>query len=452
MKERVRGIILNYMTMGFKLLIGLFYTPFMLSSIGDSQYGILSIANSFIIFITLLDCGFGQTIIRYQTKNLINRNKEEASKLNGFFLKLYLLVSVVAIFVGLVIMFGYPALGKNQLTIEEMKLFRQVFFILLVNSILTFPLRLFSADLQVHQKFSVFKGVNLVLLVLRYTIMTVLLVQGYQVVSLAVVISATSLATQFIYLCYSIRKLSFQLQFGSVDRDLKKEIISFSFYIFLNLLVDFIYDNTDKLLLGAIRGTVSVTVYTLGVTIYSYYKQMSTSISGVYMPKIVSEYEQTKDMTKMSEIFTRVGKLQLTILIMILDLFIIFGKQFLRIWVGEGYENAYYVGLLIMIPAIVPLSQNVGQSILRAMNLHKYRSVMYVISAICNISLTIPLAFTYGEIGAAVATCICTTLGEIIFMNWFYAKKVKLNLAAYWTYFFILTLVSVFIVVIVMMG
>ena len=77
MKQRAKGIVLNYITMAFKLGVGLLYTPFMLSKIGDSEYGILSIANSFIVFLTILDCGFGQTLIRYQTKNLVQKNKDE---------------------------------------------------------------------------------------------------------------------------------------------------------------------------------------------------------------------------------------------------------------------------------------------------------------------------------------------------------------------------------------
>ena len=50
--------------MGLRVLIGLVYTPFMLMKVGDSQYGVYSLSLSLISFISLLDLGFGQTMVR----------------------------------------------------------------------------------------------------------------------------------------------------------------------------------------------------------------------------------------------------------------------------------------------------------------------------------------------------------------------------------------------------
>ena len=50
-------------------------------------------------------------------------------------------------------------------------------------------------------------------------------------------------------------------------------------------------------------------------------------------------------------------------------------------------------------PAIVPLSQNIGISIIQAMNKHKFRSIVYLAIAILNIIISIPLAKQYAGIG-----------------------------------------------------
>ena len=39
--------------------------------------------------------------------------------------------------------------------------------------------------------------------------------------------------------------------------------------------------------------------------------------------------------------------------------YLLYGKFFISKWAGEGYESAYYVGALIMIPYIIPLIQNI---------------------------------------------------------------------------------------------
>ena len=119
--------------------------------------------------------------------------------------------------------------------------------------------------------------------------------------------------------------------------------------------------------------------------------ELSTAMSGVFLPNIVYLYERKKDMKEISDLFLRVGRLQMAILTLALGGYIALGKEFISLWVGDDYRDAYYIGLIIMLPALIPLTQNIGISILRAMNLHKYRSYMYLIIAILNVCISIPL-------------------------------------------------------------
>ena len=53
------------------------------------------------------------------------------------------------------------------------------------------------------------------------------------------------------------------------------------------------------------------------------------------------------------------------------------GKEFIRLWVGQAYIMSYYIALVVITPALIPFSQNIGISVLRAMNKHKFRSIIY---------------------------------------------------------------------------
>ena len=66
------------------------------------------------------------------------------------------------------------------------------------------------------------------------------------------------------------------------------------------------------------------------------------------------------------------------------------------------------------------------------MNKHGIRSVMYLCIAILNVLISIPLAIYFGGVGAAIGTAIGNLLGQILFMNWFYYKKINLNIPKYW--------------------
>ena len=108
------------------------------------------------------------------------------------------------------------------------------------------------------------------------------------------------------------------------------------------------------------------------------------------------------------------------------------GKQFINLWTGEEYIEAYYVAICIMVPISIPHMQDIGIDLQRAMNKHQARSVVYASIAIVNILLTIPLVRIYGIIGASFATGISLLAGNGIFMNFYYKKALGVDIKIFW--------------------
>jgi O-antigen/teichoic acid export membrane protein len=101
-------------------------------------------------------------------------------------------------------------------------------------------------------------------------------------------------------------------------------------------------------------------------------------------------------------------------------------------WAGENYSEAYIIVLLLIIPVTVPLIQNIGIEIQKAKNMHKFRSIIYLLIAIGNVLLSIPLTRVYGEIGAAMGTGISMLLGNGIIMNIYYHKEIGIDIKYFW--------------------
>jgi O-antigen/teichoic acid export membrane protein len=169
-----------------------------------------------------------------------------------------------------------------------------------------------------------------------------------------------------------------------------------------------------------------------GAQINSLYIQMSTAVSSVFIPKVNQIVASSDDNRELTQLMSRVGRIQYIILMLILTGFIFFGKRFIGLWAGAGKEQAYYVALLLMAPVTVSLVQNLGIEIQRAKNKHKARSVVYACLAIGNVGVSIGLVPYWGVVGAAAGTTISLILGNILFMNWYYHKKLGLDMITFW--------------------
>lgn len=128
------------------------------------------------------------------------------------------------------------------------------------------------------------------------------------------------------------------------------------------------------MILGKLFSTAVVAVYSVGAQIYMMYMQFGTQIASVFYPKVSILYQEENGNQKVSDLFVRVGRVTFMIIMLILSGFIVFGKEFLLIWVGEGYTEAYYVAIVVMIPFSVDLAQNLALAILQVKKQYGFRA------------------------------------------------------------------------------
>lgn len=432
MNQRKAGAVLSYVYLIITFLIGIIYTPLLLRFLGKNEYGVYSVASSAIAFLAILDLGFSQTMVRYVSKYKALKDKAGEEKLNGMFLLLYTAIAVIALVAGTILYFNLDVIFRRGFTPAETERLQWIFVILLTNLVLSFPLGIYNSIISANEGFVLLKSMNIVSTILTHGGILIALFMGHKSISMALITTVVSLGIKGIQGIYGTKKYKIRFRFRGFDRDLMKEILSFSFFIFLNIVIDQLYANTDKFILGALCSSAAVTTYTVGIQFQSYFEQFSTSISGVFMPKITKMITLQDTMDEVSALFVRIGRVQFILLSFLMGGFILLGKDFISLWVGSEQLMAYYIALVVIVPSLIPLSQNLGISVLRAMNKHKFRSIIYFFIALLNVALSIPLAIQFQGIGSACATGLATCMGQILTMNWFYYKKIGLDIPTYW--------------------
>ena len=430
--QRKAGVLLSYAGQAVHIISGLLYTPLMIRILGKSEYGLYQLVYSVVSYLSLLSLGFNASYMRFYSREKAKNNYEGIKRLNGMFMLIFLIISLICILAGAVMIYNIRGIFGNGFTEEEYLKARILMILLVINLALTFPNSVFTCIITSQERFIFQRLLILLQSLLNPFIALPLLLLGFGSVGMVCVSTSLTLLTLILNAYYCIKKLDARFAIKGADFSLLREMWIFTFFIFINQIIDQVNWSVDKFLLGRMSGTGSVAVYSVGGQINTLYVLLSSSVSSVFVPKVNKVVAESNDNNELSRIFIKVGRVQFMILMLIVSGFIFFGRDFIGFWVGDGYEDSYIVTLFLIIPVTIPLIQNIGIEIQRAKNMHKVRSIVYLLIAIANIGISIPLIELFGPKGAAFGTAISLLVGNGFFMNWYYHKKIKINIIAFW--------------------
>lgn len=404
----------------------------MLRLLGQSEYGLYSLIGSVVGYLSILDLGLGNAIVRYTARNRVLGDKDAESNLNGMFLVLYSLVGVLTLIIGAVLYFHIDTMFGTTLTVVEMEKAKIMTILLIFNFAVSFPLGVFASIMQAHERFVFVRLLGILRSIISPCVILPLLFYGYGSVSMVVVNTVLNISCLLINVFYCVIVLNTRIHFKRFDMALLKEVAGYSFFIFMNVIVDKVYWSTGQFILGIVSGTVVVAVYAVAMQLNNMYIMFSNSVSGVLLPKITMMVANHASNEELSQMMIKIGRVQYVIMAYFLSGFVLFGQTFISLWAGPNYYDAYYILLLLIIPITIPLIQNVGISILQAQNRNAFRSIVYLLIAVLNVLASIPLARMWGGIGCAVATGASLLIGNVVIINMYYYRQVGLNIPLFW--------------------
>ena len=429
------GVVLSYATTALNMAIQLLYTPIMIKLLGQSEYGLYTLVGSVVSYLSLFSLGFTGAYLRFYARYRKEKKKEKIACLNGMFLCLFFIMSVLAFICGMILAEFTPQLFGTKLTIIELQEAKLLMQILVVNIALTFPVSVFESIVSANERYLFQRLLGLAGILFNPFICLPLLLCGFGSVAIVSVTTCITLTKLIMNVWYCKKRLEVRFLFRDFDLALLKEMAGFSFFIFLNMIIDQINWAVDKFVLGRIAGTAAVAIYGVGAQINSLYIQFSTAVSSVFSPrvnKIAAEKDETMHL-QFTSLFIKVGRIQFIILMLIASGFVVFGKFFItNIYATKEYEQAYLVTLWLILPASIPLIQNVGIEIQRAVNKHQTRAIIYLLMAFANVAISIPLAVAYGPVGSAMGTAISLLVANGGIMNIYYQKVIGLNIIEFW--------------------
>lgn len=447
MNQLKMGVALNYALILLNTLVALLYTPYMLRMMGQSEYGLYSLVASVIGYLTILDLGFGNAVVRYTAKHRAEGKQEEQYEMFGMILVLYVVIGIIAFVAGLALYFNVDNIFGSTMTPLELDRARFMMLILVFNLAFTFPMSIFGSIMSAYERFVFPKAVNIIRVILNTVIMIVLLEFGYRAIGMVVLQTIFNVATLTINFIYCKRVLKIQIHFKQFQWGFIKEVAIYSFWIFLNAIMDKVYWSTGQFVLGAVVGTIAISIYAVGIQLQSLYLQLSNAISSVFLPRVTGIVALNNDSKEISDMFIRTGRIQNIIMISILMGFIALGRPFIILWAGQEYADAYIIALLFFISLYVPLIQSLGITILQARNQMRFRSLAYIIIAMFALVFQFLFAKIWGTVGCAIAVSGALLIGQGLIMNIYYKRKQNIDINAFWRQILLMDVVPIIVTI-----
>lgn len=432
MNQIKAGAVLNYVIVILHVLTGLLYTPFMLRCLGQNEYGLYSLVASIIAYLTLLDFGFGSAIVRYAAKTRATKGKEEEWSLYGMFMSGYSIIGLLMAIGGIVLYLNVDRMFDRTMTEAELGAAKIMMALMVANLAVTFPFSLYGSIITAYERFVFQRMLSIARILLSTAVLIAVLVMGYKAIALVVVQTVFSIGTLLANALYCRCKLRIRISFHDFNYLLLKEILIFSFWNFLSSIVDRIYWSTGQFVLGIYSGTVAVAIFSVAITLMNLYMSLSTSLNSVLLPRITVLATKENTDNEISNLFIKTGRLQFCVLALILSGFVIFGRQFIGLWAGDGYSESYFITVLFYVALTCPLIQNVGITILLARGQQMFRSLAYLAIAIVSLVAQILVTPRYGATGCGWVTALTLVAGQWIVMNIYYKVRQRLDIGRFW--------------------
>ncbi len=421
------GAIFSYILIFANTLYGLFFTPFLVSTLGEGEYGVYKIIGSLVSSVEILDLGIGGTMLRFISKFHAENDKKNLENFSAMGLIEASTLSAIMLVVCSGIFFSIDRLYGASLNSIELAKAKYLFVLFAAILVLNTFEKVIYNVIAGCEYFAIANGLKVMRIVCKA-------VFGYLIISniqdsaylmwIDIFIVASIILIQLVF----IRTKICHIHLHQWDNTLFKSSGKYTILMFIQSIAVQMNGNIDNLVIGAVEGAAAVTVYSIGLQLYNMYEQFAMAFSDLLLPTISKQVAQGATNKELEDTVIKVGRLEFIALGGALAAYAVIGREFIQLWMGDGYEFAWLVGLILMIPTTIPLIQNVSISILRAKNKILFRTVAVSCMALINLLVTVIGVRLYGAIAACIGTAFGIIVANIVAMNIYYYKKIHLNI------------------------
>ncbi len=399
-----KNIFTSASSLGIRVLLVFFINPFIIHTLGNDRYGVWILVISIVNYMTVLDFGLKQALIRFISRYYGLKNYD---KINSILNTAFLIYSIIGLII-VIITFVLSLFAIDWFNVPEELIYqaRIVLIIIGISTALNFVMLAWGDSFGAFHRFDISYGLMITEDVLRTVVIVVLLKNGYGLIPFASAFLVFNILRNLAGVILLKKRFPFlRPGFKEASRDTYREIINYSIISFLISIAWLLIVNTDNVLIGYFLDAASVTQYAIAAGFIVYLRSLIVAVSFPLRP-LISHYDAVGRPENISYIYMNGTKYLYFLTFILGGAAIVFADSFIYLWLGEGYEQAAVILRILVLPAALAFPQMLAYSVMYGIEKHKKLFYIIIAEGLINVALSVVLVRYYGLNGIAYGTII----------------------------------------------
>ncbi|MCU1382828.1 MAG: hypothetical protein JWL71_1525 [Acidobacteria bacterium] len=420
-----RNVGTRYMAIILDALIGLVLLPFNVHHLGQSAYGLWMLTSSMTTYFSVLDLGFGGSIVKFIAQY---RAKRDVDGLNDIASTLFVIFSVMGVVgYGIFLILALNVQHVFNLSPEQMSTGRTLLLIIGVYVSLGLPFSIFGGVINGFQRYDLNNVVGVGSSLVVAAVNVVMLLSGASLVQLVLATTSLRILTYFVYRLNAYKVFpALRIQPSRFQWARVRELTSFSVYVSIIDWSNKLNYSIDAIVIGAYISSAAVALWTVPQRLAEMLQRLTNQMNGVLFPVVVDSDAGNKA-ERLRAIFVQGTRLSLVSVVPLASAMFLLMDPLIRAWVGPKFAASIVVAQILILVVAIRVGNATATTVLKGAGQHRLLAFTNAGTAVGNIALSLLWVRHYGLIGQAMGTLI-PVAGSAVFILWPAAcRRVNIN-------------------------
>jgi O-antigen/teichoic acid export membrane protein len=427
----LRNILSNWLSYAVASIVGFALTPFVISRLGNTGYGVWTLVLSLTGYFGLLDLGIRSSVGRFVARYMALDDDENVNRTISTALVILGGTGLLSLLATVILYLGFGNSFKVDTNFASSATTALLISGLTISVAL--PMGVFGAILFSLERFDVTTGINILGVLVKAILIVTFLKMGYGIVVLAVITLLVSLA-EYSAIAIMAKVLYEPLKPGVhlVQFSMLKELFGFGVYRFLWIIANQLIFYTDSVVIGFFLGASSITFYAIAGSVINYGRYLVSLAIDPLFPA-ATRFHSRNDVAGLQRLQILGTQMGLLVGLPVSLGFVYLGNQFITLWIGEGYGLSATILTVLALAQVTSTSQYISALILAGMAKHRILAYVVLVEAVVNVCLSIFLVQKMGVIGVAWGTVIPHVISTGIVIPLYTIRTLHMNAFEYVT-------------------